>query len=65
MWDRSCNKTESIFYPSLIDPEAKTHSFEDFGNDGYLYLVRYQIHDCKVTWDRDLVRIPVSIRPGF
>jgi hypothetical protein len=26
-----------------------------------LYLARYQLKDCRVTWDRDLIRIPVRV----
>ncbi|MBZ6075164.1 hypothetical protein [Microvirga puerhi] len=64
LWDKSCDETEAFFYPSLIDPDARTFSFEDFGHKGYLYLTRYQLTSCKVTWDRDLVRIPVEVRPA-
>ena len=52
-----------FFYPSLIDPAARTPSFEDFGESGFLYLARYQnFKNCKVTWDRDLVRVPVRLQ---
>jgi hypothetical protein len=64
LWDMSCGDSEAFFYPSLIDPAAKTYSFEDFGDKGFLYLARYQhFRNCKVTWDRDLVRVPVRIQP--
>jgi hypothetical protein len=64
LWDIACGDAEAFFYPSLVDPAARTMSFEDFGDRGYLYLARYQnLKNCKVTWDRDLVRVPVSIQP--
>ncbi|MCB8821409.1 hypothetical protein [Microvirga rosea] len=63
LWDKSCQNPEAFFYPSLIDPAAQTLSYEDFGTRGYLYLTRYQLAKCKVTWDRDLVRVPVELRP--
>lgn len=63
LWDKSCGEP-AYFYPSLIDPRAKSLSFEDFGDDGFLYLSRYQLRDCKVTWNRDLVRVPVRIQPA-
>ncbi|WP_210483372.1 hypothetical protein [Microvirga antarctica] len=62
LWDKSCAEPSAYFYPTLIDPEAKTLSFEDMGSEGFLYLTRYQLRDCKVTWDRDLVRVPVALR---
>lgn len=61
LWDKDCGKPEAAFYPALIDPKATTRSFEDFGQAGYLYMTRYQLKNCKVTWDRDLVRIPVAV----
>ncbi len=63
LWDLTCGDKEAFFYPSLIDPDAETPSFEDFGDRGYLYLARYQnFRNCKVTWDRDLVRLPVTLQ---
>ncbi|CUA86956.1 hypothetical protein Ga0061061_10396 [Chelatococcus sambhunathii] len=64
LWDKSCDERHAYFYPSLIDPDAKTFSYEDFGERGYLYLTRYQLRNCKVTWDRDLVRVPVELKRG-
>jgi hypothetical protein len=63
LWDMGCGEREVFFYPSLIDPAARTPSFEDFGDTGFLYLARYQnFKNCKVTWDRDLVRVPVRLQ---
>ncbi|MGO4571233.1 hypothetical protein [Microvirga sp. 2TAF3] len=62
LWDKSCEEPNAYFYPALIDPNAQTLSFEDFGASGFLYLTRYQLKDCKVTWDRDLVRVPVTVK---
>ena len=63
LWDLGCGEREVFFYPSLIDPAARTPSFEDFGESGFLYLARYQnFKNCKVTWDRDLVRVPVRLQ---
>jgi hypothetical protein len=65
LWDLACGDQDAFFYPSLIDPAANTLSFEDFGETGFLYMARYQnFRNCKVTWDRDLVRIPVRIEPA-
>lgn len=62
LWDKSCDEPQAFFYPSLMDPGARTLSFEDIGSSGFLYLTRYQLSNCKVTWDRDLVRVPVEIK---
>ena len=62
LWSRPCPAATSYFYPSIMDPDARTPSFEDIGDTGFLYMTRYQLRDCKVTWDRDLVRVPVALR---
>ncbi|MGO4706815.1 hypothetical protein AB4072_13685 [Microvirga sp. 2MCAF38] len=62
LWDKSCEEPHAYFYPTLIDPDARTFSFEDVGTSGFLYLTRYQLDKCQVTWDRDLVRVPVTIQ---
>ncbi|MDJ1159978.1 hypothetical protein QNA08_17330 [Chelatococcus sp. SYSU_G07232] len=64
LWDKDCTRPDAYFYPSLIDAGARTFSFEDFGDKGFLYLTRYQLKNCKVTWDRDLVRVPVRLHRG-
>jgi hypothetical protein len=61
LWKKDCGKPQAFFYPALIDPAARTPSFEDIGDKGYLYLVRYNLSGCKVTWDRDLVRLPIRV----
>ena len=63
LWEDDCSQDTSFFYPSLIDPEATSASFEDVDGDAYLYFVRYNLERCKVTWNRDLMRVPVHIDP--
>ncbi|MDP8919843.1 MAG: hypothetical protein M3O00_13325 [Pseudomonadota bacterium] len=66
LWDLACGDQDAFFYPSLIDPAANTFSFEDFGDTGFVYMARYQnFRNCKVTWDRDLVRVPVRVRSSW
>ncbi|MBF9233871.1 hypothetical protein [Microvirga alba] len=62
LWDKCCEESHAYFYPTLIDPEARTLSFEDVGASAFLYLTRYQLKNCGVTWNRDLVRVQVAIR---
>jgi hypothetical protein len=49
-------------YPSLLDPDSPGRNFETVGDKAWLYLTRFNVQDCKLVMDRDLVRIPVSIR---
>lgn len=62
LWDRDCGQGEAMFYPSLIDHQSTSLSFEDVGHSAWLYFVRYDLDRCRVTWDRNLVRVPVTIR---
>lgn len=64
LWEDNCGPQGRVFYPSLLDPEAKTFSFEDTGDRAYIYYTRYRLTGCKVTWDRDLVRVPITISLG-
>lgn len=45
----------SILYPSVIDHEDETPSFERSGRTPYLYFVRWNR-----GLDRDLVRVPLA-----
>lgn len=49
-------------YPSLLDPVSPSRNFETVGDTAWLYLTRFNVRDCKLVMDRDLVRIPVAIR---
>lgn len=59
----SCNHAQAIAaYPSLIDSESKDLNFGTVGNQAYLYYTQFNLSDgCRLTLDRDLVRVPVSI----
>ncbi|MDH1307938.1 hypothetical protein N5C40_15465 [Pseudomonas fulva] len=49
-------------YPSIIDSESKDENFGTIGNKGYLYYTKFNLSDnCRLTFDRDLVRIPIKI----
>lgn len=64
LWEVSCSAEGKIFYPALLDPDATTPSFQDTADKAYIYFTRYRLTGCKVTWDRDLVRVPVIISMG-
>jgi hypothetical protein len=48
----------SYWYPSLIDPSAKSLSFDVIGRSAYLFLTRF--NNCGYA-DRDLVRLKVAV----
>jgi hypothetical protein len=58
---QSCTEATAYNYPSLLDPHSPSRNFESVGDQAWLYLTRFNLHDCKLTMDRDLVRIPVTI----
>ena len=59
--DQTCSAEAAYYYPSLLDETSKTRNFEDVGDRAHLYLTRLNLDKCRVTWDRDLVRLPVQI----
>ncbi len=61
---RDCADHAAYAYPSLLDENSPSRNFEEIGTTAYLYLTRLNPKDCKVTADRDLVRIPVSVTSG-
>lgn len=61
---RDCADHAAYAYPSLLDESSSSRNFEEIGTTAYLYLTRLNLKDCKVTADRDLVRIPVAVTTG-
>lgn len=57
----TCSDQFSVGYPALLDPASQSRNFETFGTQGWLYMSRYNLHDCRVGSDRDLVRVPVTV----
>ena len=47
-------------YPSVIDPDSPGRNFEYSDKDVYLYYTLWHDDDPSTTYNRDLVRIPVS-----
>ena len=56
--ERKCPVFEGGQYPSLIDPESTSLSFETVGENAYLYFSRSRCND-NARDARDLVRLPV------
>jgi hypothetical protein len=49
-------------YPSLLDPESESRTFETVGKTGYLYYTRLNFGQGNL--DRDLIRVPVEFFPS-
>jgi hypothetical protein len=65
-WNLRCGEPDPIAYPSLLDPASRSRNFETSGTTAYLYftLLHYQCPLTLPQYDRDLVRVPVEIRPA-
>ena len=56
-----CGQPAAFYYPALLDPASDSRNFETIGDRPYLYLTRLNLENCRVTWSRDLVRLPVRV----
>jgi hypothetical protein len=59
-WTHRCGDRDPILYPSLLDPASSSRNFETTGRRPYLYFVRARYADCRMSFDRDLMRIRVE-----
>ncbi len=55
-----CGDPAPILYPALLDPTSSSRNFETTGKRAYLYFTRFNDTACMLTFDRDLVRIPIE-----
>lgn len=62
MFDFPCDTPSVYAYPSLLDPDSPSPTFTTTGAHPYLYLTRFNVRDCKLGMNRDLVRFPVVIQ---
>lgn len=58
---QGCGEAAAWNYPSLLDPDSPTRMFETVGDRAWLYLTRFNLKDCKLAMDRDLVKVPVRV----
>ncbi|WP_245637020.1 hypothetical protein [Azospirillum thiophilum] len=56
-----CGDAAAFDYPALLDPASQSRNFEDAGKTAYVYMTRLNLDKCKITWNRDLIRLPVEI----
>ena len=65
MFAFACDHAEAVAYPSLLDPDAPGRNFDTVGDTADLWFVRFAIDPgCRLSRARDLLRLPVRIRPG-
>jgi hypothetical protein len=61
VFTHSCGDADPKAYASLLDPTSAERNFGVTGRTGWLYYTQLNYRDCRMTLDRDLVRIPVEI----
>jgi hypothetical protein len=57
-----CLGPAPLRYPSLLDPNSRSRNFETVAGDAHLFLTRFNLKNCEVGLDRDLIRLPVKIQ---
>jgi hypothetical protein len=59
-WRHRCGEDPNpVSYPSLLDPDSPSRSFDITGRQPYLYFTRFHYRDCRAGLNRDLVRVRV------
>jgi hypothetical protein len=58
-----CGDPKPVDYPSVIDPSSRSPVFETSGARAYVYFTHFNYSRCKMTFDRDLVRVPIEVQP--
>lgn len=64
MFAFSCDARSVYAYPSLLDEDSPSRTFETIGEQAFLYLTRLNLRDCRWSMDRDLVRFRVTLHAG-
>lgn len=59
---RATGQQTTYLYPTLIDHDSDSRNFETTGETAYLYFTRLNFGSGNL--DRDLLRVPVAIRPA-
>ncbi|CAO3433701.1 hypothetical protein [Azospirillum doebereinerae] len=58
-----CGAAETVYYPSILDPDSPSRNFEDTDGAAFLYLTRLRMAGCAPTTQRDLIRVPIRLDP--
>jgi hypothetical protein len=61
-WTYKCGDRDPVAYPSLLDPATQTRNFERTGQRAYLYYTRLHYRECRIGFNRDLVRAPIEFQ---
>jgi hypothetical protein len=61
LWRYACDGRAPVFYPALLDPDTASRNFETVDDQGFIYFTSFNLIDCRMTWDRDLMRLKVTI----
>jgi len=56
-----CGDGAPLAYPSILDPDSPSPSFDTIGDTAFLFLTRFNPTDCRTGPDRDLIRLPLTI----
>ena len=56
----TCDGPDPFLYPAILDPRSPSRNFDTTGQRTYLYFTRFNYTACRMTTDRDLVRIAVE-----
>ena len=56
-----CGGPSPLAYPSVIDPSSGSRTFATSGSQPYLYYTQFRYRHCRMTPDRDLVRVRLRV----
>ena len=63
MSSKNCSDTERYGYPSVLDSRSPDRNFAIITKTPYLFVTRFQVKDCKLSPNRDLIRLELRIDP--
>jgi hypothetical protein len=55
-----CGDPDPVQYGSVLDPASDSPNFETTGRRPYLYFTRLHYSACRMTLNRDLIRVPLE-----
>jgi hypothetical protein len=61
MSSSNCADRYRFGYPSVLDPDAPGRNFDRIGDHPYLFLTRFLVANCRLSANRDLVRVQLHI----
>jgi len=63
LWSWQPGQPDAVAYPSVLDPSSPSRSFDTSGTHPFLYLTRLHPTNGTLQYNRDLIRIPLTINP--